>query len=110
MIQIIKDPDELLDWWLCYGDPTTENRLGADQVASIISVVFDPPSEITLTASGINAAPITDDTGVVHPTGSAIALWLSGGVAGRNYEMTVTFSTVGGRTYDDTILIRCLND
>lgn len=110
MKQIIKDPNETLDWWLCYADASGSNRLGEDTIQSISSVAIDPADEITATLSGINDAPLTDDNGTVHATSTVIAIWLTGGVAGRNYEMTVTFVTAGGRTYDDTILIRCIND
>jgi len=110
MRQIVKDPSEILDWWLCYATPTIDNRLGDDTISGVASITLDPPGEIVVVDSGINATQIIDDHGVAHPPRSAIAVWLSGGVAGACYEMTVTFVTEGGRTYDDTILIRCLND
>lgn len=110
MQQIIKDPDETLDWWLCYADPQGDNRLGDDVLASIASIAFDPAGQVSATLSSINPVPVRDDQGVTHATGTVVVLWLSGGVAGTNYEMTVTITTAGGRTYDDTILIRCLND
>lgn len=110
MQQIIKDPNETLDWWLCYGDPQSDNRLGDDTIVSVSPIAFDPSGGITASQVGVNSTPVTDDAGIQHRANTVVALWLSGGAAGTNYEMTVTFTTAGGRTYDDTILIRCLND
>lgn len=110
MMQIIKDPNETLDWWLCYADSTQDNRLGDDTISSIDSIAVDPSGEIVVTNSGINTLAVVDDAGTTHPPGTVIAVWLSGGIAGSAYEATVTLTTVGGRTYDDALLIRCLND
>lgn len=110
MKQIIKDPNETLDWWLCYADAYGSNRLGEDTIDSIDSIVIDPGGEITVLQSGINSTTVVDDAGQSQRPGTAVSVWLEGGNAGTSYEMTVTFTTAGGRTYDDTILIRCLND
>lgn len=110
MYQVTKDPDEIVDWWLCYADPTMSNRLGADRIGSIVSVTVDPPGEVAASSYGINTTTITDDNGSTQPAQSVIALWLTGGVAGVSYEVTIKFTTIGGRTYDDIILLRCLND
>ena len=108
--QVIKDPDEVVDWWLCLADPASDNRLGTDTIDEIVSVAVDAADELLVLQSGINSAPIIDDIGETQPTGTVIALWLGSGVAGSTYELTVTYTTAGGRTYDDVLLIRCLND
>ena len=48
---------------------------------------------------------ITEDSSTVSTT--AATIWLSGGVVGNNYELVNRVVTVGGRTQDQTLIIKC---
>lgn len=105
MLELLKDPDEVLDWWLDYTP-----RLSNDIIVSIDSITIDPTGELSIVKSEINDSDILDDQGFTIRTAHLIAIWFSGGVNGRAYNVRVVFTTDEGRTYDDDITVICAND
>lgn len=87
-----KDPDEVKDFGLDWTDRLTE---GGDELASsewsILSTVTVPP------------LVIQDGT---QFTSQIATVWLTGGLAETDYELLNRVTTLGGRTYDQTVLLR----
>jgi hypothetical protein len=82
-----KDPNSVLDYTVDWYD---EGWLGIDTIATSTWIV---PTGLTNIAES-------------HTTKIA-TIWLSGGTAGTNYEVTNRITTAGGRTDDRTIVIEC---
>jgi hypothetical protein len=51
------------------------------------------------------ARPLVHDSDSFTATGTVI--WLSGGTAGTSYLLTNRVTTTGGRTYDQSIKLKC---
>ena len=79
-----KDPQAVLDYEIDWSD-----WLGADTIASSSWTV----------PSGLTEEDSSDTT-------TAATVWLSGGTAGTNYDVTCEIVTDGGRTDDRTITIQ----
>lgn len=80
----VKDPDSTLDYKVDWSD-----WLGADTISTSTWEIF--PSGLTEES---DAKTNTDAT-----------IWVSGGVAGRTYELTNRIVTANGRTVDRTIYV-----
>lgn len=82
----LKDPSAVLDYefdWSAW--------LGADTIAS-----HTVTAEAGVTVMSSSA------------TSTATIVWLSGGTAGTDYDVTNQIVTAGGRTDERTMLIRCV--
>lgn len=79
-----KDPDAVLDYVIDW-----ETYLDGDTIATSEWEVDD----------GITKDSDTNDT-------TTATIWLSGGTAGEDYEVTNRITTAGGRTDDRTIKIK----
>jgi len=84
-----KDPTEVSDWMLTWGDGTTGRWLGADTISTSVWALE--------AGSGL-----TEDSKLNTTTTTTI--WLSGGNPG-NWEITNTITTAAGRTKDITIIL-----
>lgn len=85
---MLKDPAALLDYrvdwspWLEDGD-------------TIVASTWAVPDGLTAESDSF--------------TDTAAIVWLSGGEAGRAYEVVNHITTVGGREDERTLLIQCVN-
>ena len=83
-----KDANSVLDWrfdwsrWLSPGDSVSSHSVIAD-------------SGLTVDSSSV--------------VGNSVVVWLSGGTAGRSYDVTVRVTTTGGRTDDRTVKFKVLD-
>lgn len=84
-----KDPDEVVDYGVNWADPTSD-ALAGDTILTSTWVV---PPGITKDSAGNTATTTT--------------IWLSGGTVGENYEFVNRVVTVGARTFDQTVKLRC---
>jgi hypothetical protein len=87
---IAKDPDDEKDYERDWSDWLALS--GDDTIASVSWVVDD--GLVVVTAKNSN-------------TTTAATVWLSGGTAGRNYNVTCRITTAGGRTCDSSFEVRC---
>lgn len=83
MNKFIKDPDAVLDYSIDWSD-----WLGSDTIS---------------TSTWEVDSGITEDSN--SNTDTVTTIWLSGGTAGKKYELTNRITTTGGRTDDRTIII-----
>lgn len=88
---ILKDPDANLDYQLNWADTgPLGSWLGADTIVSTIWTVD---------------AGLIKGTDTFTPTTATI--WLSGGVAGTTYNVSVIITTAAGRTDERSFRIIC---
>jgi hypothetical protein len=93
----LKDPDAVLDFRWDWA-PLTNERGRSDWLAS----------GETITAREIVAETgITVDTSSNTDTGTSVTVWLSGGTAGNDYDVTCRVTTSAGRVDDRTLVILC---
>jgi hypothetical protein len=83
--QAVKDPDEVKDFGLVWAD-----LLLTDTIDGSSWIVPDG---------------ITKDSDVF--TDDSTTIWLSGGTDGETYRLTNRVTTAGGRTYDETCVLKC---
>lgn len=83
-----KDPDEVVDYGINWDDPP--NSLAGDTILTSTWIV---PPGITKNSDGATATTTT--------------IWFSGGTVGENYSNVNRVVTVGGRTFDQTVKLRC---
>ena len=85
--EAVKDPDEIKDYVLDWS-----SLLGEDEIVS-------------------STWTIADGAGLVIDSESATAtsttIWLSAGVIGTTYHLLNRVTTSGGRTYDQTVKLKC---
>ena len=82
----VKDPSAVLDYewdWTAW--------LASDTITTHL---------VTVAPTGTGALAV--DSSTVDDTDSKVTVWLSGGVVGVNYAVTVSIVTAGGRTDDRT--------
>ncbi|RMG71917.1 MAG: hypothetical protein D6711_14155 [Chloroflexi bacterium] len=84
----LKDPDEVLDYQFSYQN----ELLSGSPVDSISTSAFSVTSGLTVDSDTNDATTAT--------------VWLSGGTAGTNYQVTNTIVTIGGRTIEKSIYIK----
>jgi len=94
------DPSDLSDYWLLWGD-----KLGTDQINSL---TVDATDGLTVSGAEVLIGSVVDDQGNAHLSSSVVSLWLSGGVAGVAYQVTVTIETVGGRRWQRSFNVLCI--
>lgn len=83
--QAVKDPDEVKDFGLVWAD-----LLLTDTITGSSWIVPDG---------------ITKDSDAFDDDSTTI--WLSGGTDGETYRLTNRVTTAGGRTYDETCVLKC---
>lgn len=83
-----KDPEETLDYELDWSDRLAEG----DTIAT---------SAWEITAGG-DALVIDSDSN----TDTTTTVWLSAGTLNKNYELTNTITTPGGRTHEQTVILK----
>ncbi len=88
-------------WWV-YADPSSDLDYGIAlkdwlQAGEVVSAAaWTVPAGVLKHDEAINAAPITDKTGVVHPIGTVASVWLKpdiGAVVGTGYTVTCRLTT-----------------
>jgi hypothetical protein len=86
-----KDPDEVVDYGINWAEDEAGNpgRAADDPIASSTWTV----------PTGIVKNSDTFDDG-------STTIWLSGGTAGQKYRLTNRIVTTGGRTYDQTVVLK----
>lgn len=77
----IKDPADVSDWMVNFKLPT------GDKIATVVSAV---------------ASPDTINIDATTLVGNSVLVWLSGGVGGTVYDIEITITTEGGRTFQRT--------
>lgn len=77
----IKDPADVSDWMVNFKLPK------GDQIATVVSAVVSPDT-IEIDATMI--------------VGNGVLVWLSGGVDKTTYDVEITITTTGGRTFQRT--------
>lgn len=90
----IKDPNSVLDYTIQWG-----------QLATLGEYLFDQSTDQIATSAWTVPAGLTEDSST--NTSLSTTIWLSGGTAGESYEVTNRITTTGGRTFDQSIRIRC---
>lgn len=63
-----------------------------DEISLIESCVVDPAGEVTVSPQ--------------LATTKRVRLWISGGVDGGTYKVTVITNTVGGETHEDEVIVK----
>ena len=81
-----QQPAETLD----YDVDFTDFLLGASDTAASFTVT--PESGITVVSSSLASG--------------AVKVWITGGVSGSRYKITIRLTTTGGRVKEDEIVIR----
>lgn len=95
-----QDPSDRLEYWV-----TWEKFIGTD---AIVSVAVDATEGLTANEADIIPAGVLDDVGGSHRANSVISLWVSGGVAGMTYQVTVTINTALNRTIQRSFYVLCI--
>lgn len=94
------DPSDLSDYWLLWGD-----KLGSDQISSLVVSVT---GDLVVTTQEVISESVLDDIGATHSPNSVVSLWLSGGTAGMAYQITITVDTLGGRRWQRSFNVFCI--
>lgn len=102
-----KDPDSIEPYFIVWCDPDgtndgSANDKGELQGATIVSATWTVPTGITKNSSNQNAVTIH---GVNYVVNTVTTIWLSGGTAGADYDLTCRITTSDARTLDKTITI-----
>lgn len=92
----IKDPDAVLDYVADFA--ALRNGRGSTDYL----VTGETISSHTVTTSG---AALVVDSSALTDSSSSVTLWLSGGVIGVDYNVTIRIVTSASRTDDRTITI-----
>lgn len=86
-----KDPDEVLDYQLDWADPDDPRlEVGETLLTSVWSV---PTGDVVVDSSDYVATGLS-------------TVWLSGGTAGSKCVLLNRVTTSGGRTYDQSVVLR----
>jgi hypothetical protein len=107
-----KDPDNIEPYFIIWCDRDTglndgsKNDNGELQGTTIDTVIwtlpeFDPPELIKVSS---NEAAITIN-GIDYPEDTVCTIWVSGGLAKKDYHLTCRIHTFDERTLDKTIII-----
>lgn len=101
MLYITKDVNETLDYIFL--------RNVEDNISSVL-YVSDGLGGLVIQSCGVSTGVITDSEGNTYPQGRAIILWATGGNAGAKEKVTITYNTVGGRTFDEVVVFTLVQD
>jgi len=91
-----KDPDAVLDYRFVWSDWLDDDTISDHTIT--------PTSGITVDSSEVNSEAVTID-GTERAANTVVTVWLSGGTAGSDYDVTCQIETADGRTDDRTITI-----
>lgn len=94
-LRVHKDPDAVLDYRFDWA-PLTNGRGRSDWLASGETIT----SRTIVAESGI-----TVDSSSITDAGTSVTVWLSGGTAGVDYEVTCRVTTSESRTDDRTMTV-----
>jgi hypothetical protein len=92
-----KDPNEIKDYDLDWGSVAGKKAFGDALTGSLW--IIAARGDVT------EVAPLVHDSDSSTATGTII--WLSGGTAGETYILTNRVTTAGGRTYDQSVKLKC---
>ena len=87
-----QQPGETLDWDIFYGgspDGSEDWLSFGDSIQSVVTTVDAPGLSV-----------------VSSCTEKRVKLWVSGGVSGVKYKVTITITTANGRTKQDEVYFR----
>ncbi len=98
--QWVKDPDAVLDWVFDWKAETNQGK------ASVGDWLDGDVGEIITSYTVTVDAGLTKDSDSRVYTNTAVQVWLSGGTAGQDYDVTCSIETSEGRKDDRTITIR----
>ncbi len=87
--EAVKDPDEIKDYSLNW--------------AALLAV--DSDTIVTSDWAVVTGSGLTIDS--TSDSDTTTTVWLSGGTIGVTYELRNRVTTLGGRTYDQTVKLRC---
>lgn len=82
-----KQPGDLLDFNVRF-----DRWLPSDDTITTVEAVVDVPTEVTIDSLQYN--------------GQTVTVWLSGGLSGKTYKVTVTVSTAVGRIKESEFKLR----
>jgi hypothetical protein len=85
---IKKQPSEVRTLSIKYDDALDTD----DEIGIVTSCVVDPDGELTVSPT--------------LATTRRVRLWISGGVDGGTYKVTVVVNTVGGETHEDEVIVK----
>ena len=97
MIYITKDASEKLDYVFI--------RAVEDNI-SAVTYTQSVGSTISVVSCTVNTNVVTDTDGNEYPAGSAIVLWVEGGVVNTTETLTLQYTTVAGRILEEDIQFR----
>ena len=103
-----KDPDSVEPFFLVWCDKTGLNDgsaldNGELQGATISTVEWTIPTGLTKDADNTSTITIK---GVVYPVNTVATVWLSGGTADTNYDISCKITTDDGRTLQRSVHLR----
>lgn len=101
MIRITKDAQEMLDYALV--------RLSPDAMASV-SYTIQNDANIDLISCELNKTTLVDNNGTKYAPGTVVTLWVDKGDVGKSSTITLTYTTLGGRTKDDHIVFTIIEE
>jgi hypothetical protein len=90
MTRKIKDPDDVIFFWIDFTDDLLLTSSPIEAISSIVTVITD----LTVNSSAID--------------GNKVKMLLSGGNAGTTYPVTARILTSASQTMDKTLRIICL--
>lgn len=96
-MRFLKDPDAVLDYLFDWAALTNGN--GSTDWLSVGETITD--HTITVTTG------LTVDSSALTNTATSVIVWLSGGTAGGQYDVTCHIVTSAGREDDRTIKVMC---
>ena len=89
-----KDPTDVLDYQFDIGPAVVSND--GDAIATLdVAVCPGNPGDLTVNSTGVD--------------GNVAVLWLAGGQSGTVYTITLTITTVNGRTVQRSVLLPVLS-
>lgn len=97
LASFVKQPAETLDYDISFSEFLTEG----DVLASTGSPAVPAPLDVSVSPSGLTLGPtfVIDD-------GLTVKQWLSGGVSGTRYKITLTATSNGGRVKQVEFVVR----
>ncbi len=97
----IKDPDSVLDYKFDFAAST--NGTGSSDWLSAGETISDH----TITVTPVTASPLTVDSSAETDVDTSVTVWLSGGLAGTEYDVACLIETSASRTDERTMKIKC---
>ena len=100
----VKDPDAVLDYKWDWKAETNGTGTSGDWLAAAETIAA---ASHTITVTPVTASPLTVDSSSQTDTNTSVTAWLSGGLAGTEYEVACLIVTSASRTDERTIKIKC---